>query len=77
MTDGSLADAPFDVDDRFVGDGYSIPTRSRSRRLNVRGRGPVSRSDPTAKEWPDIAPRLLKLGHGAFLAYQAVRGRGC
>jgi 1-aminocyclopropane-1-carboxylate deaminase/D-cysteine desulfhydrase-like pyridoxal-dependent ACC family enzyme len=44
---GSLADAPIDVDDRFVGDGYGIPTPQSIEAVELSARREALFLDPT------------------------------
>jgi 1-aminocyclopropane-1-carboxylate deaminase/D-cysteine desulfhydrase-like pyridoxal-dependent ACC family enzyme len=47
LTAGSLAEAPIDVDDRFVGDGYGIPTAQSTEAIEVSARREAVFLDPT------------------------------
>jgi 1-aminocyclopropane-1-carboxylate deaminase/D-cysteine desulfhydrase-like pyridoxal-dependent ACC family enzyme len=68
---GSLADAPFDVDDRFVGDGYGIPTPQSIEAIELSARREALFLDPTytAKAMAGLIAkaRARELGAGATL----------
>jgi len=47
VSSGSLTDAPIDVDDRFVGDGYGIPTAQSTEAIEMCARREALFLDPT------------------------------
>ena len=47
MSAGSLTDAPIDIDDRFVGDGYGIPTPQSTEAIELSARREALFLDPT------------------------------
>jgi 1-aminocyclopropane-1-carboxylate deaminase/D-cysteine desulfhydrase-like pyridoxal-dependent ACC family enzyme len=57
---GAFADARIDVDDRFVGEGYGIPTRASAEALELAARTEALFLDPTytAKAMAGLVARL-------------------
>jgi len=68
---GSLADAPIDIDDRFVGDGYGIPTQQSIEAIEMSARREALFLDPTytAKAMAGLIARARagELGGGTTL----------
>lgn len=71
MTAGSLADAPIEIDDRFVGDGYGIPTPQSTEAIELCARREALFLDPTytAKAMAGLiaGARANELGTGTVL----------
>jgi 1-aminocyclopropane-1-carboxylate deaminase/D-cysteine desulfhydrase-like pyridoxal-dependent ACC family enzyme len=71
MPAGSLTDAPIDVDDRFVGDGYGIPTPQSIEAIELSARREALFLDPTytAKAMAGLIARARahELGAGTAL----------
>ena len=57
---GAFADAPIDVDDRFVGDGYGLPTPTSTEAIELAARREAIFLDPTytAKAMAGLLARL-------------------
>lgn len=70
-TSGSLADAPIEIDDRFVGDGYGIPTPQSIEAIELAARREALFLDPTytAKAMAGLVARARagELGAGTAL----------
>jgi 1-aminocyclopropane-1-carboxylate deaminase/D-cysteine desulfhydrase-like pyridoxal-dependent ACC family enzyme len=71
MPAGSLAEAPVEIDDRFVGDGYGIPTRQSIEAIELSARREALFLDPTytAKAMAGLIAkaRAHELGAGTAL----------
>ena len=63
MPSGALTDAPIEIDDRFVGDGYGVPDAA------------VDRSDRAVREARGAVPRSDLHGKGDGRAHRAGRAR--
>ncbi len=68
---GTLADAPLEIDDRFVGDGYGVPTPASTEAIEVCARREALFLDPTytAKAMAGLFARARanELGGGTTL----------
>jgi 1-aminocyclopropane-1-carboxylate deaminase/D-cysteine desulfhydrase-like pyridoxal-dependent ACC family enzyme len=71
MSSGSLTDAPIDIDDRFVGEGYGIPTPQSIEAIELAARREALFLDPTytAKAMAGLIARARRseLGSGTTL----------
>jgi 1-aminocyclopropane-1-carboxylate deaminase/D-cysteine desulfhydrase-like pyridoxal-dependent ACC family enzyme len=71
VSSGSLTDAPIDIDDRFVGDGYGIPTPQSTEAIEMCARREALFLDPTytAKAMAGLIARARAgaLGSGTTL----------
>ena len=68
---GTLTDAPIEIDDRFVGDGYGVPTAASTEAIELCARREVLFLDPTytAKAMAGLFAKVRgnELGEGTTL----------